>query len=168
MFRQILDGNDRQRWGEKDRGGQSRVLIFILHSANEKEEWHRRPRVAWCRVAGQKLPPRSTAEGTRCPGGTWHLNHNGWDNNDNPTLPSQPRAPQAAWVSLSALIPVGDELCMGQRGAHLSCWAVTETGDSGGLPAPSQRQAGVQKGQRHESCPCLPSSFSWLRTTLVP
>lgn len=37
-----------------------------------------------------------------------------------------------------------------------------------GLPAPSQQQAGVQKGQRHGSGPCLPSSFSWLRTTLIP
>lgn len=118
------------------------------------------------RVAGPKLP-RCTAEGTRCPGGAWHLNHNGWDNSDKP-LPSQPRAPQAAWVSLSALIPIGDELCVGQCGAHLSCWVVKRQGIQERPPAPSQGQAGVQKGQCCGSGPCLPSSFSWLWITFVP
>ena len=166
MLRQIPDGNDRWRWGKKDRGGQPRVLIFIIQQMRKRSgTGGLGSEPTWCPELLGQSSPRCTAEGTRCPGGVWHLNHNGWDDSDKPTLPSQPWAPQAAWVSLSALIPIDDELCVGQCGARLSCWVITETGEAA---CPSQGQEGVQKGQCCGSGPCLPSSFLWLRTTLVP
>lgn len=131
MLRQIPDGNDRWRWGKKDRGGQPRVLIFIIQQMRKRSgTGGLGSEPTWCPELLGQSSPRCTAEGTRCPGGVWHLNHNGWDDSDKPTLPSQPWAPQAAWVSLSALIPIDDELCVGQCGARLSCWVITETGEA--------------------------------------